>query len=243
MKVDKKAILIIILIFIIGFITFNFTKSLYQKKVQKAQRELINYKIKADTLARINENQYRKLLADTLTKRELLKKIDSLKIKADNPIVVTEVLYEFDKKETEGEIKTTDSTMTFTDYYPDKENPFIKYSAEINKIKNTYKGSFDVKPLSLNLVFSQNKEGVYQLDSKVPDYISISKIDIQSTPLNSVPESKKAITTFAGLKYNNSFLSEDPFIETIVGLRYRRINLIGSLSTNSYLGLGILIDF
>lgn len=243
MKLSPKTIIIVVLCFIIAFVSFNITKSIYQGKVYKAKRELKNYKIKSDSLTEVADNQYRKLVADTLTKRQLLKKIDSLKIEVDNPIVVTEIEYRFKEKETEGQIEQTDSTMTVTDYYPNKESPFVTYQSNIDKIKETFRGNFSFNTIKVDLVFSKNKDGIYQLDSKLPDFITLNSLDIQSEPLDKSFTDKKMLTPFAGLKYNHSFTNQDPSLEAIVGLRYRKINLIGSLNTNSYLGLGFLIDF
>lgn len=243
MKLSPKTIIIVVLCFIVAFVSFNVTKSIYKRDIYKAQRELKNYKIKSDSLTKVADNQYRKLVADTLNKRQLLKKIDSLKIEVDNPIVVTEIKYKFKDKETEGEIKQTDSTMTLTDYYPNKHSPFVTYQSNIDKIEETFRGSFKFNTVKVDLVFSQNKDGIYQLDTKLPDFITLNSLDIQSTPLDKNFVNKKTFTTFAGLKYNHTFTNQDPSVEAIIGVRYRKINLIGSLNTNSYLGLGFLIDF
>ena len=48
-----------------------------KKKLEKAQIELRTTKIKNDTLVQINDRQYTKLVADTLTEKQLRKKIDS----------------------------------------------------------------------------------------------------------------------------------------------------------------------
>lgn len=243
MKINSKTIIIIVLCLIVAFISFNITKSIYQGKVYKAKRELKNYKIKTDSLTEVADNQYRKLVADTLTKRQLLKKIDSLEIKVENPIVVTEIEYKFKDRETKGKIKQTDTTIQFKDYYPNKSKPFIAYESNLNKIKETFKGGFKFNPVKVDLVFSKNKDGIYQLDSKLPDYIKLNSLDIQSEPLDKDFSNKKTFTTFAGLKYNHTFTDHNPSVEAIIGVRYRKVNLIGSLNTNSYLGIGFLIDF
>lgn len=243
MKLNAKTIIIIALCFIVAFISINATKSIYEGKVAKVKRELKNYKIKNDSLTKLADGHYKKLVADTLKKRELRRKVDSLKIEVETPIVITKTEYKFKDKETKGGIKQTDSTMSYTDYYPQKENPFIVYQSNINKIKETFKGSFTLNPINIDFVFSKNEDGTYQLDTKLPDFISVKSIDIESTPLDKTFENKSVFTPFAGLKYNHTFASQNPSVELLFGARYRKINLIGSLNTNSYLGLGFLIDF
>lgn len=243
MKLNGKTIIIIVLCFVVAFVSINATKAIYEGKVAKVKRELKNYKIRNDSLTKVSEGHYKKLVADTLTKKQLRQKVDSLELKVKKPIIITKTEYKFKDIETEGSIKQTDSTMFYTDYYPQKENPFIVYQSNVNKIKETFEGSFTLNPISIDFVFSQNEDGTYQLDTKLPDFISVTSIDIESIPLEETFISEKTFTTFAGLKYNHTFTSQDPSVEVMFGARYRKINLIGSLNTNSYLGLGFLIDF
>ena len=70
------------------FATYKITRFFTDKSQEKLRRELRVEKIKNDTLTKIKEGLYTKLVADTLTKRELRQKVDSLKLEIKDPKII-----------------------------------------------------------------------------------------------------------------------------------------------------------
>lgn len=165
----KHVIYIVIIVALILGLLFTINKCSTELEKQK-----IEYLIKTDTLKQINETQYKKLIADTLTERELRKRIKELEIEAiKNPKIVTEIKWKI--KDGEKVVDTVllpyeGKPLYVSDYYPNKENPFVNYT-----LKDTV-GKFKFYPAKIDIVVSENKNGTWQVDTKVPPYIEITEI-------------------------------------------------------------------
>lgn len=132
------------------------------------------WRLRTDTLVKINETQYTKLVADTLTKKQLKKVIDSLELEnIKKPKTVTVIDWKI--KDGQGRVDTLYLPMDgkplyVSDYYPNKEKPFVNYT-----LKDSI-GKFKFYPAQISLVVSENPDGTWKTDIKTPEYFEITDI-------------------------------------------------------------------
>lgn len=223
MKNQNKIITIIALVAII-FATWKAVDWWYSKKFDEAAETLRREKIKSSELTKINEGLYTKLAVDTLTINQLEKLNDSLELKLENPQTITEVKvkYKYIEKPIDS-IAVTDSTFVITDNYPNKENPFIKYRAEVNKKTETGIGSFDFTPQEFFIGIGENEDGTYSVNSKVPEYVTITGLEVKSLPM-----ADNKIDNFGfliGPKIGRNFLDTSNIYGISGGIRYKKLYL------------------
>jgi len=116
---------------------------LQNKRNEKLRAEARVEKIKNDSLIKVKNGLYTKLVADSLTIKELRKIFKDLGIDEKNPVLAQKlVLVPSDTVTIIKEIQSTDTTLTFTDYYPKKENYFAKHITSLNTRDTTATGEF-----------------------------------------------------------------------------------------------------
>ena len=243
MKLNFKNITIIVLIIIIFLTGFFISKHFSQKKIDKAQRELKIEKIRNDTLVQLDSVTYKKLLADTLTKRQLRKKVKELEIELKDPKIV-EVIKFVPKEIIKKEVNTVivkDSIVNIVDYYPQKENYFIKYSSTINTLKQKALSDWEFSPQEISLGIGVNDKGMYEVITKVPEFIKITSIDVQSLPQ---PTDKKDNFGFlVGGGYGKELNTDKEFFNLNSGIRYKKTYLILNIATNETINIGLTFEF
>jgi len=230
---------IVVIVFII--INIKVVSYFSNRKVEALQRELRAEIIKHDELKKINKTLYTKLVADTLTKRQLNKIIDSLELQVKNPKIVTEIVFVPVEvtKPIDG-IVVKDSTLSINTYYPSKEDPFVNYKSKINLKTNKGEETFSFTPISIALGIGQNKDGTFSLNTKVPEFIKVLKIDVQALPMTPVKKDNFGWligggigTDFVGGEYyNGSF-----------GVRINKVYIEVEAATNKTLEGKIKFEF
>lgn len=189
--------------------------------------------IENDSLRQVTDTQYRKLLDDRFTKRDLKKMIDSLgleMIKNPNTVVITEVEIREVTKPVD-KLVNVDGKVEVEDYYPTKENPFIQYT-----LKDTT-SNFKFYPFEMSMVVSENKDGTWQVDSKVPEFMKVSRIDAVAQPKKT--ERKRPFIVGAGYtRYSdkNSF-------EVMGGFKFNNISVTGAVNTEGGYGVKTFYNF
>lgn len=232
-----------LVLIIIGLIIFGWiAKQGYDKKLEKAYTDNRTLKINKDELVKVNNEQYRKLVGDTLTQKQLNKIVDSLKLKLDaKPTTIIETVFVpvNDSGEIDDVIVSNDSII-IEDYYPKKENYFVKYFAKIIISKENGIGEFSFNPVELNLVISQREDGIYQLDTKTPNWLLINNINIQSIPLT-----LNKIDTFGwivGGGYGKDYNTSENYLKLSAGFRWKKFYLLGNVLTNKNIDVGINLE-
>lgn len=237
-----KTILLILAGIAIAFSAFKITQVIADKKLKEEQVKLRKELIKNDSLIKINKGLYTKLVADTLTIKQLKKKSDSLELELKNPKVVVHTVYKF--KEVEKPIDgvvVKDSMVELTDAYPDKENPFISYIANINLITGEGIGKFTITPLSISLGIGQNPDGTYRLNTKVPDFMTISSIDVQALPMElSEPDN---FGWLVGAGIGKDFRDNSNYLTLSAGIRVKKVYLEAIGATNQTISAGFKFEF
>lgn len=239
----KKTTLILIGVIVLLIMVGFFGKNYYDSKLQTANNKNRTLLISKDSLQKVAEGHYTKLVADTLKQRELNKIIDSLSIKLDaKPKVVTVIEYTPQPKDTETEVtEVTKDSVSIKDYYPNKIDPFIKYSSKISLKTEVGRGRFDFNPFNLSLIVSQKEDGTYRLDTKVPEWLEVNDIQVQSTPLT--PTKPDNFGWILGASYGKDYSDFSNYLRLNGGFRFKKFYVIGGASTNKNIDIGINLEF
>lgn len=241
MKFDIKIIALVILAILL---TFQFSKCSSNKEKEKLMADLHKEILKGDKLKKISDTQYEKLVADTLTIKQLKNVVSDLGLKVDNPKIVTRIVYQQKdvEKPVDGVVVKEDS-LFIEDYYPNKEKSTLKYTANVNIKTKKGVGKFKFQPQGLDLIVSETAKGLWKTTLKTDnEFVTINSVDVQSLP--SVTSDKtNNWGTLGGLKYNMGLSEKSENVEVIGGIRYKRVNIIGSANTNKQVGIGLLFEF
>lgn len=212
----------------------------YYKKQLEAEREgARREKIKNSELTKINEGLYTKLAADTLTIKQLKKLNDSLELKLENPEVVTVVKWKIKylEKPVDG-IVVKDSTMSLVDTYPDSINPFVTYRLKVDLKKWTGTGSWDFTPQEIVLGIGQNEDGTYSVNTKVPEFLSITGLDVSSLPMKT--QKPDNFGWLLGVKGGKNFLDNNNLYGISGGIRYKKFYLDTDVLVGQDAAIGLL---
>lgn len=231
--------LIVLIVFIVSIKAVMYT---YDKKLAKADEIIRVDIIKHDSLVKLKDGLYTKLIADTLTNKELKKVIDSLELKVKNPeIVIQEVIVIKEiEKEVDG-IVVKDSTLTIDDNYPNKDNPFVTYNAVFNLKDSTGVSKFTFSPIKLSLGIGLNKNGTYYVNTKVPDFIEVKDVVVQALPM--IPSKKDNFGVLVGGGLGFDLTDGTQFLELNAGIRIHKFYLGVAGTTNNTVTAGAKIEF
>src|SRR5690625_3693569 len=233
MKKNIENILVTIVIILI-FVLININNRwYYKKKIDEERRKYNTELIRNDSLIKVSETQYSKLIADTLTISQLNRKVKQLQIELKaKPKVITETKYIPKEIEKEVEVvKVVGDTVKIEDYYPNKESYFVKYENEISIKDKKGSSKFFFNPLKVTSVVSQRKDGLFQVDFKTPEWLEISSVNIQSTPLEKEKVKNFGILIGAGIGRNFDENKNNIRIES--GIRFKRMYLDLGFNTSN----------
>lgn len=208
-------------------------------------KEKLKYKteiIKNDSLQKINEGHYKKLVADTLTRKQLKALIaDVTELKNRKPIsLTTTIIKPVEIRKETDQISVEKDSAFIEDYYPNKDNPFLKYTNRFSL--STQKGSsnFSFNAVTLKQVVTKKENGLYQVDFKGPDFLELKSLDIQTEPI--VEPVKDNWGTLIGVEYGKNLSSQENVFEVNLYQRYKKFYLGIAASTNKDLKGGIKIE-
>lgn len=220
----------IIIVLLVVLLIFSVNRSCEQ--LQDLERQ---HKIEKAELIKVNETQYKKLIADSLTKREMRRLIDSLEIEAvkDAKIVLVPTIQLKDQEKIVDTIHLPSESrpLYIADYYPDKVKPFVKYTL------NDSTGKFSFYPVDIALVVSENKDGTWQVDTKMPEYFNVTNITAVGRPQ---PIAKKQSPFYVGggiQKQNDRYP-----ISVLGGFRVNRTIIFGGVNTEGQVELKTLYN-
>lgn len=237
----KNTILAIIIIIITFVITFKGTSWYYSKQNEEVKTELRKLQIKNSELIEIREGLYTKLVADTLTIRELNKLNDSLNLELKDPKEVVVVKWKYKESISPiDNVEVTDSIVKITDYYPNKEDRFITYSGEVNKNTESGVGNFKFETQELKLGIGQNKDGTYSVNTGVPEYLKITDIDVRSLPIEKVKSDD--FGWLLGASIGKDLKDAENYLKVSAGIRYKKIYLKAGAGSNGTTEVGIDIE-
>lgn len=237
-----KKILVSIGVVLLVLTVFKLTQVYYKNLLDEEAQKVRVERIKTSKLEKVAEGQYQKLIADTLTIKQLKEKVDSLKIESDNPRIVEKLVLDFPKvdKPVDKVIKT-DSIITVEDSYPNKKSPFVKYNFSLNLSTRESSGKFTLSKIPINIVVSEKIGNVHKADIIAPDFIVIDDFTFQSLPMKR--EEPDNFGWLAGAGMFNNAVEQRSGLRLTGGIRYKKIYLLGSVQTNLTAGVTALIEF
>jgi len=231
MKINKTTLVLMGIIFLLlagGFIYIHCLKRQLEEAHLANRIEIL----RNDKLKQISETQYQKLVADSLTQRELNKLVAELNLKLDaKPKIIEKIV--FVPKEIEKPIDSViveGDSIHIIDHYPQKENYFVRYSNKLSLSEQSGIGKFEFNPFNVNIVISQRDDFVFQADVQVPPWLTVGSVDIQATPLIQPKIGNFGFTLGAGA--GTEFLTGEGYGRLVGGLRFRRTYLDLGVNTN-----------
>ena len=241
MRENLKKYLLFFIVVILLLLTFR----LYVDNIKK-DNLLKDYKyelIKNDSTRKIAEGHYQRLVNDMNSYKELVNIIsennkDFLKYLKDNnkkPISYIETSFKPKDTITNTIItKDKDGLSYFEDFYPSKQDYFIKYNGEIRK--DSLHSSWKFTPIKLDLVISEKTKGIYEADIKSKEWIDIKSLTVNSLPLEPIKQDNFDFLLGGNAGFN--YKTKNPLIEFESGFRYKK-NIISVLgNTNSEIKVG-----
>lgn len=235
MKIQFKHIIYLIVIILLLGVGFYVGKKIEEKNTDKAILELKKERIQNDSLTKVKDGLYTKLAADTLTIKELKEVNDSLGLELQKP---KEIVYikttPKDSENKEIEIVTVkDTTITTEDYYPQKENYFVRYSSEVNTKTGQGVADWNFNGIDISIGLEEQEDGTWKSNIKAPDYLNVNKVDILSEPREEQETLRKHIQFIAGGGYSTNFSTEQESLRANIGLRLGNIILMVGGTTNN----------
>lgn len=235
------AIVVIILLIVIGI--FWFQKRAAEKQVFEAQQEVRKSIIAKDSLQKISDGHYQKLVADTLTQSQL-KKItqEIIDLKNRKPISVTTTIVKPVQivKDTDN-IDVKEDSVFIEDYYPRKEYYFLKYTNRLSLKTKKGISDFNFSPIKLTQVVTKKDNGLYQVDFKGPHFFEVESLDIQTEPI--LEPKKDNWGTLIGIEYGKNLDTKNNIFEINAYQRYKKFYIGGAVSNDNNLKAGIKFEF
>ena len=224
---------------------FSINQCTSRKKAEKVVKDYKEVLLEKDSLRKNEQGIYQKLVNDNNTKKNLIRDIkkenkdlsDLLKKERKKPISSTTLTLQPDSK-----IDTITITKVerdgnffkrFTDFYPDKNKPFIIYEGTINN--DSLIGKWDLKEFKIVMVISEKSKGLYEMDSKVPSWLSITGIKINSLPLENIKPDN--FDWLLGCSLNYDYGAMKPIIGLETGIRLKKTIFSISGYTNNTIGI------
>jgi hypothetical protein len=228
-------------VLIVIIISLLFTNKCSKDNSESFKKRLQNELIKNDKLTLDKEGIYRKYVSDSLTKKQLNKKVRDLEIKVKNPIIVEKiVLRPVDVSKKPDTVFIEGKNIKITDYYPSKQDAFLRYNFLKNNNSEVSKFTF-IKDLNIDLVIVETDLGILEAKIKAPNFIKLGNVEIDMLPNKIKQKSKKfGFLIGAGLDKNKN---KEMGITVNTGLRYNKTYLQIQATTNQSIGISLTKEF
>lgn len=228
---------IIIGILIVSLFILNKCKN---TDIEKLKTDAHKTLLKSDKLRLEKKGIYKKYVTDSLTKKELKDKVRDLQIKVKNPIIVEKIVFvpKYVKKQADT-VYIKGDTVKIVDYYPKKQDAFLRYT--FLKVKDSSESEFKfLKKIKLDLVINQLESGVMEANIKSNDFVKIDKVSVNMLPKEK-KEKTKSLGFLLGAGFENNNNSKGLILNT--GLRYKKTYLQVQATTNQSIGVSLTKEF
>ena len=243
--VKKNLVSIILLLMLIGVIIFGIFKSnTFNKQVTDLKKTILS----KDSIQKVRDGEYTKLIDDTKTQAELNKEVNTIAketykdIKKSGEKIVSNTNISV-KPVTKIVIDTvyvdSSGTQKFTSYYPNIDSAFITHKITIQNSLAT--NSWEFKPLKINVVVTQQKDGMYRARLIGPKWIEAEEVTINGLPMTSVTERK--FKYLLGASGGYSFQNNDLVVEVYTGFKYKSQIILLHGETNKVVSIGYIKEF
>lgn len=238
-----KLLTALIIILSIVAIVFWLQKRSAQKEVFQAKQETRKIIISQDSLVKVSDGYYQKLVADTLTRQQLKQLAEEIvELKNRKPISITNTIIKPVEvlKETDY-ISVENDSVFIEDYYPEKNNPFLKYTNRFSLKTQRGVSNFKFDSIKLTQVVTRKEDGLYQIDFKGPDFLEVQSIDVQTEPI--IKSIKDNWGTIIGIEYGKNLENKQNIFELNAYQRYKKFYVGASVSSNKDIKGGIKVEF
>lgn len=237
--------LIIVALIFIGAFSFILIQNAGLKS------DLVDYKktiLQKDSLEKIREGEYTKLVNDLKSSNDLKKYIkeisdstyQDIKRNKEKPLIITKVTT------VPKTIQTIDTVYidtlgvrTITSYYPNKDSMYIKHTSVIKDKES--KNTWEFSPLKINVIVTQQKDGMYRARFVGPSWIEAQEVTVNSLPLSPITERKFKFLLGASGGYDFNYRNISAGIYT--GFRYKNQIVLVNGNTNKVVSLGYIKEF
>lgn len=237
-------LIIVSLIIIVAF-------SLILVQNSELKSDLTDYKrtiLKKDSLEKVRAGEYTKLVNDLKSSNDLEKGIKEIsyttykdiKNKNEKSLIVTKI------STIPKNVQTIDTVYidtlgvrTITSYYPDKDSMYIKHTSVIKDKES--KNTWEFSPLKINVIVTQQKDGMYRARFVGPSWIEAQEVTVNSLPLLPITERKFKFLLGASGGYDFNYRNISAGIYT--GFRYKNQIVLVNGNTNKVVSLGYIKEF
>lgn len=207
----KIIIAILAVLIVVLYISF-----LYQYKTAKSLKEL-NYNLKKeiiqnDSIEEVRDGLYKKLVNDLYSVRELNEKVKAESESLYREIDKYKILYygvidtsgqDFDTIPEESDVN--EFKKTYTSYYPNPTNPFIRHT-----LTTDFSGSqanFEIFPFKLSYTIVEDELEFQRIYFDTPEWLKIDDIRVSSVN-KSQDRYRERFSIYAGLGVNTLHTKE-----------------------------------
>lgn len=226
----KKPQNIFLIVVVVAILLTLLLQLLSVKKLSKANSELRKEVIENDSLRKIAEGVYQKVVNDLYSNKQLLKEVKkenselyaTIDSKNSQLVLYSQIVATLQEQvDTVIIVQTVekqDTTYEFNAYYPQKSNYFINYTGNI--VGKTVYGRWQFDALPIDIILTENKSGVYEATASAPEWIQIRKLQVNSIPLKPTAPDNFGFVVGGMVGYN--FHRNSMEIGAEVGVRYKK---------------------
>lgn len=243
--IKKNLLTITLLLTIVGLVIFGIIREHGQTSQVRNLKDTILLK---DSLKKIRDGEYSKLVNDNKTPSDLKKDVNSVSEQTGKDIKKNkEKIISNTGISVKPNTKTTRDTVfidtmgirRFTSFYPTKDSAFVTHRSIINGTIAT--NTWEFKPLKLNIIVTQQKDGMYKARLIGPTWIQAQEVTVNSLPMDPITEKK--FKYLIGGSGGYSFESKDVVVGVYTGFRYKNKIVLIHGETNKVVSLGYIQEF
>lgn len=236
-KINYTNVLLVLIIIFLVFKECNVSKD-SDKRVDNLKRTILQN----DSLIKEADGEYKKLIDDTKTEKELKKKVKKeLKKKVKKPLFFNKIKMKLKSKKDTSKINNDakGGFKTFKLSYPTVKNPILEYEGMLKQ--DSILGTWKSKPYSVYLYAEQRQDGLFELKTKIPEIIEVTGIEVSTLPIKYEKEKNFRFVGGIGVGYNYETRATN--FEATTGLKYKDIIITASANTDKEVKAGVLKIF
>lgn len=231
---------------ILALAIFSVIQFVRANSAEKTVKEYKTELIKSDSLRKTADGRYQKLVNDMNSQKELNSQIkehnkelyELLKEERKKPISYTIIQAQPEAKidtiPLNNEVKDGLAFQIFEDFYPQKENYFMRYFGQIKD--SIVVGEWDVQKFDIGIVVSEKTKGLFEVDLDAPDWFNVTSLEVKSLPLENIRPDNFDWLLGGSAGYN--FLDHYPVLEMEAGFRFKKSIFSVQGNTNRELKAG-----
>lgn len=230
---------------VLGLLGYIVISSIDRKNEVKELKRTILLK---DSLVKVREGQYTKLVNDMKSSSDLKKEVkeidprvsEDIKKAKEKPIMITTTkVVPVVKTTTDTVYVNGETDRKIVSYYPNPDSAFIKHTSVLTGASAS--STWEFKPLKLNVIVTQQKDGMYRARLIGPNWLQAEEVTVNSLPLTPVVEKK--LRFMAGVGAGFDFYTNKPNLGVYTGIKYNNTIILLNGATNQVVSVGVVKIF